>query len=171
MWPAVPTTTDRMGGPLLPRRAFPPAGTLLAARGAQVPFLLRLGFASTRTPALFRRARRLQDLEQAEIDLPALQIHLHDLDLDAIAEPVDLAGVLPPQHVQPLLEAVIVVRHRRDVHQALDEVLDELDEQPEGRYPGNVAVELVADLVGHEPYFLPLHELALGIVGAALALG
>ena len=58
---------------------------------------------------------------------------------------------------------------RRDVHQALDVVLDELDEQAERRDAGDVAVEDVADLVGHEPHLLPLQQLALGLVGAPLA--
>ena len=51
-----------------------------------------------------------------------------------------------------------------------DEVLDQLDVQPERADAGDVALELVADLVGHEPDLLPLHELALGIGGAPLAL-
>ena len=53
---------------------------------------------------------------------------------------------------------------------AFDEVLNQLDEQPEGRHPGDVAVELVADLVGHEADLLPLHQLALGIVGPSFSL-
>ena len=42
--------------------------------------------------------------------------------------------------------------------------------QAERADAGDVAVELVADLVGHEPDLLPLHQLALGVVGPALAL-
>ena len=91
--------------------------------------------------------------------------------LHAVAQPVDLAGVFAAEHVRPFDEPVVVVGHRRDVHQALDEVLDELDVEPEGADAGDVAFELVADLVRHEADLLPLHELALGIVGAALPLG
>ena len=94
--------------------------------------------------------------------------HLH---AHAVAEPVDASVLLAAQHVRALDEPVVVVGHRRDVHHAFDEVLDELDEQAEGADAGDVALELVADLVGHEPDFLPLHQLALGVVGAALALG
>ena len=43
--------------------------------------------------------------------------------------------------------------------------------RPNARHAGDVALELVADLVGHEADLLPLHQLALGVVGAALALG
>ena len=43
--------------------------------------------------------------------------------------------------------------------------------RPKAADAGDVAVELVADLVGHEADLLPLHELALGIVGAPLHLG
>ena len=68
------------------------------------------------------------------------------------------------------IEPVVVVGHRRDMDQALDEMFDELDEQAECRHAGDVAFELVADLVRHEADLLPLHQLAFGIVGAALAL-
>ncbi len=47
----------------------------------------------------------------------------------------------------------------------------ELDEQPERRDSGDVPVELVADLVGHEPHLPPLQQLALRVVGPTLALG
>jgi len=68
-------------------------------------------------------------------------------------------------------EPVIVVGHGRHVNETFDVVLDQLDEQPEGRDAGDVALELVADLVGHELHFLPLQQLALGVVGAPLHLG
>ena len=70
--------------------------------------------------------------------------------------------------MRALDEPVVVVRHRRDVHHALDEVLDQLDEQPERRDAGDVAFEFVADLVRHEADLLPLDQLALRLVGAAL---
>ena len=54
---------------------------------------------------------------------------------------------------------------------ALDEVFDQLDEDAERGNAGDVALELIAELVGHEADLLPLHELALRVVGAALALG
>ena len=81
------------------------------------------------------------------------------------------AGVLAAQHVRALDEPVVVVGHRRDVDHAFDEVLDQLDEQAEGGDAGDVAVELVADLVRHEADLLPLDQLALGLGGAPLALG
>ena len=83
----------------------------------------------------------------------------------------DPAGVLAAQDVRTLDEPVVVVGHRRDVNHALDEVLDQLDEQAERGDAGDVALELVADLVRHEADLLPLHQLALRVVGAALALG
>ena len=57
---------------------------------------------------------------------------------------------------------------RRDVHQAFDHVLDELHEQAERGDAGDVAVELVADLVVHEPDLLPLDQFPLGLVGPPL---
>ena len=89
---------------------------------------------------------------------------------DLVAEPIGLLRVLAAQHVRALDEPVVVVRHRRDVHEPFDVVLDQLDEQAERRDAGDVALEFIADLVGHELHFLPLQQLALGIVGAALHL-
>ena len=68
-------------------------------------------------------------------------------------------------------EPIVVIGHRRHVHQAFDEVLDELDVKPEGRDAGHVAIELVANLVRHEADLLPLDEFALGVIRAAFALG
>src|SRR5204863_271416 len=82
--------------------------------------------------------------------------HPGDLGHDLVAEPIALPRVLAEQHVLAVDEAVVVVGHARDVHQAVDEVLDELHEQPERRHPDHVALELLADLVGHEADLLPL---------------
>ena len=90
--------------------------------------------------------------------------------LHLVAEPIDLLRVLAAQHVRALEEPVVVVGHRRDVDHAFDEVLDQLDEQAERRDAGDVALEFIADLVGHELHLLPLQQLALGVVGAALHL-
>ena len=70
-----------------------------------------------------------------------------------------------------LEEAVVVVRHARDVHEAFYIVFNELDEQSKRRDAGNVAFVLVPDLVRHEADLLPLQQLALGIVRAPLHLG
>ena len=72
--------------------------------------------------------------------------------------------------MRALEKAVVIVRHARDVHEPFDVVLGELHEQPERRDAGDVAFEFIADLVGHEPHFLPLQELALGFVRAPLHL-
>ena len=54
------------------------------------------------------------------------------------------------------------------MHEPLDKMLDQLDEHAERGDAGHVALEFVADLVGHELHFFPLQQLALGIVGPAL---
>ena len=116
-------------------------------------------------------AERVEDLDEPEIDLPPFHVDAHHLDANAVAEPVHLLGVLAAQRVRRFEEAIVVVGHARDVDESLDEVLGQLDEQPERGHAGDVAVELVADLVGHEADLLPLHQLPLRIVGAALHLG
>ena len=69
----------------------------------------------------------------------ALEVDAHDLDLDAVPQPVRPLRVLPLQEVRPLLEAVVVVRHRRDVHQPLHVDRVELHEQAEGLHARDVA--------------------------------
>ncbi len=129
-----------------------------------------LRFALARAAVLFGFANRRQDVGDAQVELPPLHVDANDLHLHTIAQAEDAPGVLAAQDVLPLDEPVIVIRHRRHVHQTFDEMLHELDEQSECGDAGDVAVELVTDLVGHEADFLPLHQLPLGVVGAALAL-
>ncbi len=169
MCPAVPTTMDRIVM-LSDRR--PPLRTCRSRRPGRCFRLL----VQLRRPRWLRRGPRspfahaLEDLDQAEIDLAHLHVDADHLHLHLVAEPVDLLRVLAAQQVRALDEPVVVVGHRRDVHHALDEVLDQLDEQAEGGDAGDVAFEFIADLVGHELHLLPLQQLALGIVGAALHL-
>src|SRR5581483_6786013 len=131
---------------------------LATARALLPP--LRRGLLVAR--ACFRMARSarafahaLENLDQAEIDLPHFHVDANHLHPHLVAEAVDLVRILAAEHVRSLDESIVVVRHRRHVHHALDEMLDELDEQPERRDAGDVAVELVADLVGHELDLLP----------------
>src|SRR6187401_1097185 len=109
MWPAVPTTTDR---PTVlfairrqrlstPRGALLLAGPLLALPRPEVPLGLRLCLGAARA-ALLRLPHARQDVGEAEIDHPALHVHLDHLHADAIPEPVDAAVVLAAQDVLPL---------------------------------------------------------------------
>src|SRR5438067_11979851 len=120
----------------------------LAAAGPLFPrpFELRLRAAAAR--AALALAHPLEDLAEAEIHLAQLHVHADDRHLHLVAQAVALVRVLAAQQVRALDEPVVVVRHRRDVDHALDEMLHELDEEAEGRDAGHVALELVADLVG-----------------------
>src|SRR2546428_523537 len=170
MWPAVPTTTDFIVFVYsrLPSSAF--AHLSLVATGTLFARLLALrrGFAAPRTPLALAHA--LENLHQAEVHLAHLHVDADHLHFDLVAKTIDLVRVLASEQVRTLHEPVIVVRHRRHVHEPFDEVLDQLDEQTECRYAGDVAFELIADFVGHELHFFPLHELTLGIVAAAFHL-
>src|SRR5688572_15967909 len=130
----------------------------------------RVNTASPRAAILLRFANTVQDFRQSEIDLPALHVHLDDLHGHAIAEPEHAPGVLTLQNVRTLDEPVVVVRHGGHVDEPLDEMLDELDEQPKRGDARDVSVELIAHFVRHEADLLPLHELPLRIVCAPLAL-
>ena len=82
-----------------------------------------------------RLPHALQDLGQPEVDLPPFHVDADHLHRDLVAQPVDPSGVLAAQHVRALDEPVVVVGHRRDVDHPFDEVLDQLDEQPERATP------------------------------------
>src|SRR5512145_1918871 len=118
MWPAVPTTTCFMPVSAPPRTDGLPAGPFALPRpGRPRPLTLRPGLAAPCAPPAFVLAERLEHVHQAEVDLPALQVHAHDLHAHAVTEPVDLAGVLAAQCVGRLQEPVVVVGHARDVHE------------------------------------------------------
>src|SRR4030095_16562773 len=142
---------------------LPAAGTLTAA-----PLPLRGGLTPPRPALAFTHA--FENLDEPEVDLPYLHVHANDLHLHLVAEPVDLLRILPAQQVRAFDEPVIVVGHRRYVNETFDVMLDQLDEQSEGCDAGDIALELVAALVGHELHFLPLQQLALGVVGPTLHL-
>src|SRR4051794_25975618 len=125
MCPAVPMTTllisssAPLGLPLaLARTAF----AFPSLRPLQVPLRFRLGLAAPWAAIGFRHADAIEDADQSEIDLPPLHVDLDHLHAHLVAEAIDLPGILAAQHVRALDEPVIVVRHRRDVHHALDEV-------------------------------------------------
>ena len=100
MWPAVPMTTDAHRASPASRRAAPACpGALLALARLQVALRLRLRLAPARAAVVLRRAHALEDLGQAEIDLPPLHVDLDHLHAHAVAEAVDAAGVLAAQHV------------------------------------------------------------------------
>src|SRR5438309_6290201 len=145
-----------------------PAAALPSAR--QVPLALRLRFAAARTAIAFRCADLLEDLHEAEIDLAPFHIHFDHLHAHLVAETINLAGVLAAHDVRTLHEAVVIVSHRGYVHHAFHEVLDELDIQTKRGDARDVTLEFIANLVRHEPDLLPLHELALGVIGPPLAL-
>src|SRR5262245_59965951 len=90
-----------------------------APRGLRARGRLRAPARAGRRLARARRGAR-EHVQQGEVELPTLEIHAYDLDLDLVAQAVALPRVLPQQAVRSLVEAVVVVRHRRDVDKALD---------------------------------------------------
>ena len=69
-----------------------------------------------------------------------------------------------------LAKSVVVALQAHDGHQALDEEAVELDKAAVLGHAQDHGVKVVADAVLHEFDLLPLHQLALGVVGAALRL-
>src|SRR5262245_49193458 len=114
--------------------ALPP----LAPTGPLLPPLLVLRRRAAAARAVRPFANTIEDVDEAEIDLAQLEVHADDLDLHLVAQPIHFLRVLAAQQVPALHEPVVIVAHRRDVDHALDEMLDELDEQAERRDAGDV---------------------------------
>ena len=87
-----------------------------------------------------------------------------------LPEAVGLAGALADDLARVLVIGVMVVGERGQGNQSFDEQVVEFDEQAELRHADDQAFEHVADARLHELYFLPFHQLALGVVGAAFGL-
>ena len=64
--------------------------------------------------------------------------------------------------------AIVIKRVERD--QTLDEEIGEFHEEAELGYADDEAIEVFSDAALHEFHFLPLHQTALGFIGAALGL-
>ena len=62
----------------------------------------------------------------------------------------------------------MVVSEGRERHQTLDEEVGQFDEETELRNADDESIEVFTDTRLHELHFFPLHQLAFGIVSAAL---
>src|SRR5262245_55144950 len=112
MWPAVPMTTFFMTLSASARADGLAAGALALARAIRTHALaLGPGLAATCAAAAFVLAERVEHVDQSEVDLPALHVHAHHLNSHAVAEPVDLVGVLTAQGVGRFQKAIVVVGH------------------------------------------------------------
>src|SRR5438105_3787394 len=90
--------------PALPALPAPPPlhSPLPFARTLCAPIIFRARFGAPRT--LHALAHALEDLDEAEIDLPDFHIHAHHLHLHFVAEAIGLVRVLPAQGVRALDE-------------------------------------------------------------------
>src|SRR3989454_12188331 len=98
-------------------------------------------------------------------------LSLHDalpIYPDRIAQLEDPAVPLPLQDHLLLVEPETVPRKRLDLHQAVDEILAQLHEEPERVHRQDEALELLPHSCGHERRLLPLDQLPFRLVGRAL---
>ena len=95
----------------------------------------------------------------------------HQLDGDAVAEPVGLAGAVADHGVAGLVVAEIFVADGARRHEAVGAGLVQLHEQAGAGDAGDAALESGADAVGEEMRDQPVIGLALGHHGAALGGG
>src|SRR5688572_15526366 len=84
-----------------------------------------------------------------EVHLARLDVDAHQLHAHAIGEAIALLGAVAEQHVARRVELEVVAAELGDVHQAVDEVLVERDEEAERGDAGDSAAEGLADVVAH----------------------
>src|SRR5690606_25800810 len=113
--------------------------------------------------------RRVAD--QAGVDLAVVGAGLEHHDPHPAAEAEVQPAALAAEHLPDRIELVVVVRQLGDVDQAVDLGLVQLPEQAEAGDAADHAIELAADVLLHPRRAVALVDLALGLVGAALALG
>jgi len=111
------------------------------------------------TVALLAKALGLEEVQQGRL---ATSVSRHRrVTARASAMPDQLLSSIP---------AVLTPLLGRERDEAFDEEVGEFDEESEFGDAGDEAVEVFSDAVLHELDLLPLHELALGVVGAAFGL-
>ncbi len=90
--------------------------------------------------------------------------HHHDL----VAETEDATPLFTGQRVLRFVEDVEIVTEGADRHQAVDVVVDELDEDSERLDAGDSPFEHLTGAAGEEPHELPLENDPLGPLGPPL---
>src|SRR5262245_31007364 len=104
MCPAAPTTTDFIASGPSPATSFAHRALATAGPLTAPPFALRLRRTAARTPLPLPNP--IEDLDEAEIDLPHFHVDANDLHLHFVAEPIDLLRVLTAQQVRCFHEPV-----------------------------------------------------------------
>src|SRR5262249_44617917 len=112
-----------------------------------------------------------QVLGQREIDPAAVEIHAHQPDADAVAQPEAPARALPHPLVLRGVEVEVVAAELGHVHQPLYVDLVEGHKHAERGDAARAALEHLADAVLHVPALEPGGDVARSFVGAALGHG
>ena len=113
---------------------------------------------------------RLRPRNERKLQPPQLTVDPVQDHLDPFAHPEAVSRPCPADRPVRVPEAVVVTGQRRDRHHPLDEQLIELHKKSILRHRQNDRLEVIADLIGHEPHLLPLHQFALRIRSPALRL-
>ena len=89
-------------------------------------------------------------------------------DANPVTEAVGEAAGLANDLAGAFVEQEAVAGQAVDGDEAFDEKVGQFDEEAELGGTDDETVELIADTFFHELNFLPVHEVAFGVVGAAL---
>ena len=109
-------------------------------------------------------------VQQFEIDLALREVDARQAHAHGIAHLPAPAGALPDEAHAAGLEFPVIAGYRRDVHEPVDRHLLELDEQSEFKRARNRCIEALADSRLQIEAAQIAHDIAGGVVRAALAL-
>ena len=124
-------------------------------------------FRGTLPPFSLRRTLRFF-FEYGELNFLFYRVDAVHEHSNPLTQAVDLSVALADDLARVFVVGVAVVDQRVQRDQSFDKQIGELDKESELGDADDQAVEVFADAILHELDLLPLHQLALGFVGAAL---
>src|SRR5437870_1419364 len=93
-----------------------------------------------------------------EIGSPQKLVNAGDLHLDAIAEPELLARMPADERVQIGVELIVIIRNFVDGHEALDEVLDQLNRETIPPDADDDRLECLAEMLLQQKHLFPIEQ-------------
>ena len=103
--------------------------------------------------------------DQREVDFTFVHVDRFHADFHAIAQTISLAAGFTDQTLPDLIETIVVVIQRGDVHQTIDKQFIESHEETKAGHAGNHTFKDVTHLIQHKVTLQPVGDFAGSFVG------
>src|SRR5205823_11402726 len=97
-------------------------------------------------------------------------VHTNNLNGNAVTDPKSPIAVTPDQRMRIWIELIVIVRNFGNGDKSLDEEINQLDCETVPPNANDDGIECLAEMLLHEKHFLPLEQLAFGLIRFPLAL-